>query len=115
MRVLVVNGDVRLAGGCPPWAALHEARRVLRQGGIAVVAAISRWASTADGIVHGYLGDPRFAHMVEVDVAGGVHVNDDRKAGWFTTACFHRPEEIHDLKQLRQALGINRWALLSHS
>jgi SAM-dependent methyltransferase len=76
--------------------ALAEAVRVLRPGGVAVVAAISRWASTADGIVAGYLRDPRFADLVADDVATGVHRNPDGRPGWFTTAYFHRPEELAD-------------------
>ena len=74
--------------------ALQEARRVLRPGGVVVAAAISRWASTADGIWAGYLRDPRFAEMVEQDVRTGVHENRAQHPGWFATAWFHRPEEL---------------------
>lgn len=77
-------------------AALGEARRVLRPGGVAVGAAISRWASTADGIVTGFLRDPQGAAMVEADVASGVHLNPQRHPRWFATAYFHRPEELVD-------------------
>ena len=75
-------------------AALREARRVLRPEGVVVAAAISRWASTADGICAGFLRDPRFAEMVERDVRTGVHENRARHPGWFATAWFHRPEEL---------------------
>lgn len=75
-------------------AALTEAGRVLRPGGVVVAAAISRWASTADGICAGFLRDPRFAEMVEQDVRTGVHENRAQHPGWFATAWFHRPEEL---------------------
>lgn len=74
--------------------ALREARRVLRPGGVVVAAAISRWASTADGLCAGFLRDPRFAEMVEQDVRTGVHENRAQHPGWFATAWFHRPEEL---------------------
>ncbi len=71
--------------------ALREAARVLRPGGVVVAAAISRWASTADGIRAGYLRDPRFAEVVERDVRTGVHENRARHPGWFATAALTPP------------------------
>ena len=79
-------------------AALGEARRVLRPGGVVLAAAISRFASLIDGIVRGMLADSDFRAIVERDLADGVHVNPDPAARpeWFTTAYFHRPDELHD-------------------
>ena len=74
--------------------ALREAARVLRPGGVVVAAAISRWASTADGFVRGHLADEEFARLVADDVATGVHRNPARRPGWFTTAYLHRPEDL---------------------
>lgn len=74
--------------------ALGEAGRVLKAGGVAIVAGISRFASTADGVVAGMLSDPRFASIVAEDVATGVHLNPTAHPGWFATAYFHRPDEL---------------------
>jgi SAM-dependent methyltransferase len=74
--------------------ALAEARRVLRPGGIVAAAAISRFASLLDGLKYDRLGDPAFRAIVERDLAEGRHRNPDRRPEWFTTAYFHRPEEL---------------------
>ena len=74
--------------------ALAEARRVLRPGGIVVAAAISRFASTLDGLLRGYLDEPGFEAIVEQDVRDGQHRNPAGRPEWFTTAYFHLPEEL---------------------
>ncbi len=74
-------------------AALAEARRVLRPGGILAAAVISRYASTLDGLFRGYLRADGFEALVERDVAEGQHRNPDDVPGWFTTAYFHEPDE----------------------
>jgi SAM-dependent methyltransferase len=74
--------------------ALAEARRVLRPGGIVAAAAISRFASLLDGLKYDRLGEPAFRAIVERDLAEGQHRNPDRHPEWFTTAYFHRPDEL---------------------
>jgi SAM-dependent methyltransferase len=74
--------------------ALAEARRVLRAGGWAVAAAISRFASLLDGLVSGGLDDPVFRSIVERDLADGQHRNPTSRPEWFTTAFFHHPDEL---------------------
>ena len=74
--------------------ALAEARRVLRPGGLVAAAAISRFASLLDGTVRGYLDDPRFVAIVERDLRDGQHRNPENVPEWFTTAFFHRPEDL---------------------
>jgi ubiquinone/menaquinone biosynthesis C-methylase UbiE len=75
-------------------AALREAHRVTRSGGRLVATAISRFASLLDGLYAGYLRDPEFWRIVEQDLADGQHRSPQNKA--FTTAFFHRPEELPD-------------------
>ena len=76
--------------------ALVEARRVVRPGGIVAAAAISRFASLLDGLLHGYLADPAFRAIVERDLADGQHRNADGRPEWFTTAFFHHPDELRE-------------------
>lgn len=77
-------------------AALREARRVVRPGGLVAAAAISRFASAFDGMARGHLADPAFARIVDGDLRDGRHVNDGGRPEWFTTAYFHRPEELRE-------------------
>jgi ubiquinone/menaquinone biosynthesis C-methylase UbiE len=74
--------------------ALAEARRVCRRGGVIVAAAISRFASTLDGLRGGYLEDPAFASIAAGDREDGRHRNPTGDPRYFTTAYFHRPEEL---------------------
>jgi SAM-dependent methyltransferase len=74
--------------------ALTEARRICRPGGVVVAAAISRFASTLDGLRAGYLADPAFAAVAASDLRDGRHQNPTGDPAYFTTAYFHRPEEL---------------------
>lgn len=75
-------------------AVLSEARRVLRPGGLVVAAAISRFASTLDGLRQGFFADPDFVAIAERDVREGQHRNPTNHPGYFTTAYFHHPDEL---------------------
>jgi ubiquinone/menaquinone biosynthesis C-methylase UbiE len=76
-------------------AALREAGRVLKPGGVVAAAAISRFASLLDGLYAGYLSDPTFWPIVERDLADGQHRSPpDADESVFTTAYFHRPDEL---------------------
>lgn len=75
-------------------AALTEARRVVRPDGVVLAAAISRFASLVDGVLHDRLGDPSFREIVESDLAEGQHRNPECRRSWFTTAFFHHPDEL---------------------
>ena len=76
--------------------AWSEARRVLRPGGVAIAAGISRFASALDGLVSGHLDEPAFRSIVERDLAEGQHRNPSEHPYWFTTAYFHRPDELRE-------------------
>jgi ferredoxin len=54
----------------------------------------SRFATTVDGLCRGFLAEPGFEALVERDVAEGQHRNPDHQPHWFTTAYFHRPDEL---------------------
>jgi ubiquinone/menaquinone biosynthesis C-methylase UbiE len=90
--------------------ALREARRVLRPGGLLAAAAISRFASTVDGLARGFFADPRFEAIVERNLRDGRHLNPERHEGWFTTAYFHLPGEFED--EVR-SVGFDLIALLA--
>jgi ubiquinone/menaquinone biosynthesis C-methylase UbiE len=75
-------------------AALAEARRVVRPGGIVAAAAISRFASLFDGLARGFVFDPAFRAVVRRDLTDGRHSNPDDRPHWFTTAFFHHPDEL---------------------
>ena len=74
--------------------ALGEAYRVLRARGLLYAAAINHFASLLDGLVRGFIDDPRFVAILEQDLASGQHRNPTNNPNYFTTAFFHRPEEL---------------------
>ncbi len=73
---------------------LAEARRVCRPGGVIIAAAISRFASTLDGLRGGYLEEPAFAAIAAGDLRDGRHRNPTGNPAYFTTAYFHHPNEL---------------------
>jgi SAM-dependent methyltransferase len=79
--------------------ALREAHRVLARGGVIAAAVISRYASTIDGLLKGFLKADEFAAVVATCVDDGRHANPTRQPGWFTTAYFHHPDDV--LPELR--------------
>jgi ubiquinone/menaquinone biosynthesis C-methylase UbiE len=73
-------------------AALAEARRVLRPGGVLAAVAISRFASLIEGLRHGWACD--HPGIVESGLHTGTHRNPDALPDKFTTAHFARPDEL---------------------
>jgi ubiquinone/menaquinone biosynthesis C-methylase UbiE len=85
--------------------ALREARRVLRPGGLVFAAAICRFAPLLGSLVDGFFDDPAFAPVLARDLEDGQHRNTTGDPRRFTTAYFHRPEEL--VEELREAgLGV---------
>ena len=74
--------------------ALSESLRVLRPGGVLIAAGISRWASALDGLSRELLRDRDFGAIVERDLRDGNHRNTTERIDYFTTAYFHRPEDL---------------------
>jgi ubiquinone/menaquinone biosynthesis C-methylase UbiE len=74
--------------------ALREVYRVLRPGGLMFAAAISRYASALDGVARDLFADPAFGAIVQQDLEDGQHRNATDNWAYFTTAYFHRPEEL---------------------
>jgi SAM-dependent methyltransferase len=71
--------------------ALAEAARVLRDDGVLVAAAISRFAPTLDGLDSGAIDDPRFRDIIDQDLDSGQHRNPTGEIRYFTTAFMHHP------------------------
>lgn len=75
-------------------AALREAHRVLRPGGLVWGAAISHFASLFDSLAHGFFDDPAFAPILARDLEEGQHRNSTSNPVYFTDAFLHRPGEL---------------------
>jgi ubiquinone/menaquinone biosynthesis C-methylase UbiE len=74
--------------------ALNEAIRVLKPGCLLFAAAISHCASSLDGLARELFADPQFSAMAEGDLREGQHRNTAGRPDYFTTAYFHRPEDL---------------------
>lgn len=75
-------------------AALREANRVLKSGGLVFAVACSRFASLLDGLFRGWLDDPEFVEIAHRDLLEGQHRNPSNHPAYFTTAFFHHPDEL---------------------
>jgi ubiquinone/menaquinone biosynthesis C-methylase UbiE len=75
-------------------AALREAHRVLRPGGVLFAVGISRFASLLDGLNSSFIEDPEFVRIIDRDLRDGRHHNPTDNPLYWTTAYFHQPEEL---------------------
>jgi ubiquinone/menaquinone biosynthesis C-methylase UbiE len=92
--VLLLGPLYHLTDAADRVQALHEASRVLKPGGWLFAAAISRYASALDGLARDLLCDPEFERIVDRDLCDGQHRNPTSRVDYFTTAYFHRPDEL---------------------
>jgi SAM-dependent methyltransferase len=92
--VLLLGPLYHLTAATDRAGALAEAARVLKAGGLLFAAAISRWASALDGLARDLFEDARFTAIVEQDLRDGQHRNPTARVDYFTTAYFHRPDEL---------------------
>ncbi len=75
--------------------ALREALRVVRPGGVAMAAGISRFASLLVGVTDDLIADPAYVAIMESDIRKGQH-RPTLDGRYFTTAFFHLPEDLRD-------------------
>lgn len=92
--VLLLGPLYHLVGRADRVQALREARRILKSRGVLLAAAISHFASLLDGLSTGSFWDAQFRKIVAGDLASGQHRNPTNHPYYFTTAYFHRPEEL---------------------
>jgi ubiquinone/menaquinone biosynthesis C-methylase UbiE len=74
--------------------ALKEANRVVKKNGVVISAYISRFAALADQFIKNLVKQPVWKTIMTDDSTTGRHTNPTGEPGFFTTAYFHRPEEI---------------------
>ena len=99
--VLLLGPLYHLTEAADRLLALQEAFRVLVGSGVVVAAAISRYASALDGLARRLTVDPRFVTIRNRDLTDGQHRNDTGDLNYFTTAYFHRPDDL--LQELESA------------
>jgi ubiquinone/menaquinone biosynthesis C-methylase UbiE len=91
-------------------AALREAKRVLKPGGVFVGAFVSQFTSLIDGVRGGYFNDPVFRKIVNQDLTTSHHTNPSSHPAYFTEAFFHHP---HVAKEEVKQIGFLDCRLLS--
>jgi SAM-dependent methyltransferase len=92
--VMIMGPLYHLPSSSARLTALREAHRVLTSPGTVVAAGISRYASALDGLARKLALDPQFVRIRDQDLIDGQHRNPTNTLDYFTTAYFHRPEDL---------------------
>jgi ubiquinone/menaquinone biosynthesis C-methylase UbiE len=74
---------------------IKESYRILKKGGVAVFAYISRHATILDGFAKDLINDPLYVEIMENDYFTGIHENMGNTE-YFTNAYLHSTKEIYD-------------------
>ena len=109
--VLVMGPLYHLTEEAERHQALREAFRVLTPSGLVVVAAISRYASALDGLATKAGVDPVFANIRDRDLIDGQHRNPTQHPAYFTTAYFHRPEDLRRELEFAGFSEVSLWGV----
>ena len=91
--VMIMGPLYHLPSSSDRLTALREPHRVLASSGMVVAAGISRYASALDGLSRKVL-EPAFLRIRDQDLIDGQHRNPTDTLNFFTTAYFHRPEDL---------------------
>ncbi len=82
-------------------AALHEARRVLKPGGLLFAAGISKFSSTTWALSvydeeHGFLNDDVYMHMILNEMRTGEHHRPEKYPNFIANAYFHTSGQLRE-------------------
>ncbi|AWH85500.1 SAM-dependent methyltransferase [Flavobacterium album] len=77
-------------------AALREAKRILKPGGIVLGFAITYAASVLAALQNGMLHDPDIFRMCRQELSDGCHYPPERFPGMLAMAYFHKPSSLQE-------------------